>query len=167
MIGGAPRRYRHPTIRAAASSLLAGEMRPAIEARTPCYNSDEPLGRSSNGKTADSGSAYRGSSPCLPASPLCSPLLRLRCFRLTRYFVSPFFRLLRYFVRTFLHALRGVLAYHLGALFRRLRALLHALARILRAGFDGISRLISGRLQIVLDLRREGCQTGHAHQQSD
>src|SRR5262245_7136995 len=25
------------------------------------------IGRSSNGKTADSGSAYRGSSPCLPA----------------------------------------------------------------------------------------------------
>lgn len=25
-------------------------------------------GRSSNGRTADSGSAYRGSSPCLPAS---------------------------------------------------------------------------------------------------
>ena len=29
---------------------------------------DDP-GRSSNGKTADSGSAYRGSSPCLPANP--------------------------------------------------------------------------------------------------
>lgn len=27
----------------------------------------EPSGRSSNGKTADSGSAYRGSNPCLPA----------------------------------------------------------------------------------------------------
>src|SRR5215472_8240570 len=27
----------------------------------------EGFGRSSNGKTADSGSAYRGSSPCLPA----------------------------------------------------------------------------------------------------
>src|SRR5215475_3437328 len=28
-------------------------------------------GRSSNGKTADSGSAYRGSNPCLPAT--CRP----------------------------------------------------------------------------------------------
>src|SRR5262249_38556589 len=32
----------------------------------------EPSGRSSNGKTADSGSAYRGSNPCLPALNLLS-----------------------------------------------------------------------------------------------
>src|SRR5215475_11308711 len=30
-------------------------------------------GRSSNGKTADSGSAYRGSNPCLPAKRSPSP----------------------------------------------------------------------------------------------
>ena len=29
--------------------------------------SECPVGRSSNGRTADSGSAYRGSNPCLPA----------------------------------------------------------------------------------------------------
>ena len=34
----------------------------------------EPVGRSSNGKTADSGSAYRGSNPCLPANSYSFPL---------------------------------------------------------------------------------------------
>jgi hypothetical protein len=32
------------------------------------HNIAEPFGRSSNGKTADSGSAYRGSTPCLPVN---------------------------------------------------------------------------------------------------
>ena len=32
-------------------------------------------GTSSNGKTADSGSAYRGSNPCVPANPGNSPAL--------------------------------------------------------------------------------------------
>src|SRR5271154_6960023 len=34
-------------------------------------------GRSSNGKTADSGSAYRGSSPCLPANQVAMKTLAL------------------------------------------------------------------------------------------
>ncbi len=34
-------------------------------------------GRSSNGRTADSGSAYRGSSPCLPANFVPHRVLRV------------------------------------------------------------------------------------------
>src|SRR6266481_3710204 len=35
------------------------------------------VGRSSNGKTAASGAAYRGSNPCLPANPLLRNVMRL------------------------------------------------------------------------------------------
>ena len=40
----------------------------AQEALLICYDDEVLLGRSSNGRTADSGSAYRGSNPCLPAN---------------------------------------------------------------------------------------------------
>ena len=38
-----------------------------LTCRSELRTFDFVVGRSSNGKTADSGSAYRGSNPCLPA----------------------------------------------------------------------------------------------------
>ena len=55
-VGSAPKRF-----------IVEGELVPA-----PVILPGETIGRSSNGRTADSGSAYRGSSPCLPATPCLS-----------------------------------------------------------------------------------------------
>ena len=58
-LGSAPKRF-----------IVEGELVPA-----PVILPRESSGRSSNGRTADSGSAYRGSSPCLPANSFLRSLI--------------------------------------------------------------------------------------------
>src|SRR5690606_5261287 len=70
--------------RQVSAMIAAGGARAVV----PCQTADFLLfwgfyrdlgaGRSFNGRTADSDSAYRGSNPCLPAN---YPVLRIRCTR--------------------------------------------------------------------------------------
>ena len=49
------------------------------------YIESRLAGRSFNGRTADSGSAYRGSNPCLPANNLLVALGLTLCYLLSTY----------------------------------------------------------------------------------